>query len=233
VLRIGWQESLKIAIICLRWLNGARDLKARGSGECAEAQRRQSPKYHDGPNGKHMMEASNFIDCYEILEISPNADLGTIERMFRYLAQRYHPDNQDTGDRLRFDAIMAAYGTLKDPVKRAAYDIQRKNHSTEQASDGDGIGRDVDIQNKLLSMLYVQRRRNIRDPGIGSSILGRTLDCPAEHVEFHLWYLKEKGWVNRTDGGAFAITAEGVDRANSEHHRKTIHKFLTDQRQPN
>ena len=177
------------------------------------------------------MEASNFIDCYEILEISPNADLGTIERMFRYLAQRYHPDNQDTGDRLRFDAIMAAYGTLKDPVKRAKHDIQRKNHSTEQASDGDGIGRDADIQNKLLSMLYVQRRRNIRDPGIGSGILGRTLDCPAEHVEFHLWYLKEKGWVNRTDGGAFAITAEGVDRANSEHHRKNITKLLTDQRQ--
>jgi curved DNA-binding protein CbpA len=183
-----------------------------------------------------MMEASNFIDCYEIMEISPNADLGTIERMFRYLAQRYHPDNQDTGDRLRFDAVMAAYGTLKDPVKRAEYDIQHKNHSTsrsklaEEASDCEGIGRDVDIQNKLLSILYVQRRQNIRDPGIGSSILGRTLDCPAEHVEFHLWYLKEKGWVNRTDGGAFAITAEGVDRANSEHHRKTINKLLTDQR---
>jgi curved DNA-binding protein CbpA len=183
-----------------------------------------------------MMEASNFIDCYEILEISPNADLGTIERMFRYLAQRYHPDNQDTGDRLRFDAIMAAYGTLKDPVKRAEYDIQHKNHSTsrskltEEASDCEGIGRDVDIQNKLLSILYVQRRQNIRDPGIGSSILGRMLGCPAEHVEFHLWYLKEKGWINRTDGGALAITAEGVDRANSEHHRKTITKLLTDQR---
>ena len=183
-----------------------------------------------------MMEASNFIDLYEIMEISPNADLATIERMFRYLAQRYHPDNQDTGDRPRFDAIMAAYGTLKDPVKRAQYDIQHKNNSSElaeAASDSEGIGRDADIQDKLLSILYVQRRQNIRDPGIGSGILGRTLDCPAEHMEFHLWYLKEKGWVNRTDGGAFAITAEGVDRANSEHRRKTIHKLLTDQRQTN
>jgi curved DNA-binding protein CbpA len=183
-----------------------------------------------------MMETSNFIDCYEILEISPNADLGTIERMFRYLAQRYHPDNQDTGDRLRFDAIMAAYGTLKDPVKRAEYDIQHKDHSTsrsnlaEEASDSDGIGRDVDIQNKLLSILYVQRRQNMYDPGIGSSTLARMLGCPAEHVEFHLWYLKEKGWINRTDSGVLAITAEGVDRANSEHHRKTINKLLTDQR---
>ena len=46
-----------------------------------------------------MTEASKFIDYYETLEISPNANSGTIERMFRYLAQRYHPDNKDTGDR--------------------------------------------------------------------------------------------------------------------------------------
>jgi preprotein translocase subunit Sec63 len=42
------------------------------------------------------LEASEFVDYYEILEISPNADSGAIERMFRYLAQRYHPDNRDT-----------------------------------------------------------------------------------------------------------------------------------------
>ena len=35
------------------------------------------------------MEASEFIDYYEILEISPNANSGTVERMFRYLAQRF------------------------------------------------------------------------------------------------------------------------------------------------
>jgi len=181
-----------------------------------------------------MMETSNFIDCYEILEISPNADSGTIERMFRYHAQRYHPDNQETGDRLRFDVILAAYGTLKDPVKRAAYDIQHKNNSTklaEDASDSEGIGRDIEIQSKLLSILYARRRQNIGDPGIGTGTLERMLGCPAEHVEFHLWYLKEKGWISRTNSGALAITAEGIDRANSEHHRKTITKLLTDQRQ--
>jgi curved DNA-binding protein CbpA len=44
------------------------------------------------------MKASEFMDYYEILELSSNANSGTIERMFRYLAQRYHPDNRDTGD---------------------------------------------------------------------------------------------------------------------------------------
>ena len=183
------------------------------------------------------MEDAEFIDYYEILEISPNANSATIDRVFRHLAQRYHPDNQDTGDRLRFDEIMEAHDTLRDPVKRAQYDIQHKNHSgtrwklAEEASDSKGIERDVDIQNKLLSLLYVKRRRNISDPGIGNLELERLLGCPAEHLEFHLWYLKEKGWIRRTESGTLAITVEGVDRANSEHHRKTTNKFLTDQSQ--
>ena len=101
--------------------------------------------------------------------------------MFRYLAQRYHPDNRDTGDRLRFDVILEAHNTLRDPVKRARYDIQHKNHSdfrwrlAEEASDSKGIERDVDIQNKTLSILYVKRRQNVSDPGIGYVELERLL----------------------------------------------------------
>jgi hypothetical protein len=98
-----------------------------------------------------------------------------------------------------------------------------------KASDSKGIERDVDIQNKLLSVLYVKRRQNISDPGIGNQELERLLGCPAEHLAFHFWYLREKGWIGRTESGMLAITVEGVDRANSEHHRATTNKLLTDQ----
>ena len=181
------------------------------------------------------MEASEFIDYYEILEISPNANSGTIDRMFRYLAQRHHPDNPDTGNRARFDVIVNAYNTLKDPIKRAQYDIQHKSHSAvrwklvEEASDSKGIERDVDIHNRLLSIFYVKRRQNIRDPGIGDLEFERLLGCPIEHLDFHLWYLKQKGWIERTEKGMLVITVEGVDRANSEHYSKTTNKLLTDQ----
>ena len=182
-----------------------------------------------------MTEASKLVDYYEVLEISPNANSGTIERMFRYLAQRCHPDNKETGDRAAFDAVMEAYETLKDPAKRAQYDIEHKNHSSvrwklaEEASDSKNTERDADIQNKLLSILYVKRRQNIHEPGMGNVGLERLVGCPVEHLEFHLWYLKEKGWIGVTESGMFAITAEGVDHANSEHHRQTTKKLLTDQ----
>jgi curved DNA-binding protein CbpA len=182
-----------------------------------------------------MTEASKFVDFYEILEISPNANSGTVDRMFRYHAQRFHPDNKETGDRNQFDAIVEAHDTLRDPVKRAQYDIQYQNHSTfrvklaEEASDDKTVGRDAEIQNRLLSILYVRRRQNIAEPGVGSLDLERLSGCPAEHLEFHIWYLREKGWVQKTEMGTLAITVAGVDRANSEHQRKETGKLLTDQ----
>ena len=30
-------------------------------------------------------------------------------------------------------------------------------------------------------------------------------------MEFHIWYLKEKGWIQRVETGGYAITASGVE----------------------
>ena len=184
------------------------------------------------------MDGHAFTDYYEILEVSPNANSETIDRIFRYLAQRYHPDNPETRDRHRFDEVVEAHNTLRDPVRRAQYDVQYKSHSAvrrklaEEADDGEGIDRDADIQDKVLSILYVKRRQSINDPGIDNYTLERLSGCPREHLEFHLWYLKQKGWIERIENGTLAITVEGVDRVNSEHHRKATTKLLTDQNSP-
>jgi len=157
-----------------------------------EIKKRQNHKLGD------VVERAQFIDFYEVLEISPNANSETIDRIFRYFAQRYHPDNPESGDRARFDIVMEAHNTLKDPERRAQYDIQHKQHSdfrwklADEASDAKGVERDVDTQNRMLSLLYVKRRQNISDPGIGNMELERLLGCPAEHLEFHIWYLREK-----------------------------------------
>jgi len=186
------------------------------------------------PERGKTVAAPEVLDYYETLEISPNANSETIERMFRYFAQRYHPDNPQTGDRSRFDLIVEAHNTLKDPARRAQYDINFQIRSSARSQlvdevNGTKIWQDVDLQMKLLSILYVKCRQNVRDPGIDYLELERLTRCPAEHLEFHLWYLREKGWIRRTESGTVAITVEGVDRANSEAERKTTNNLLSDQ----
>jgi len=181
------------------------------------------------------MEASGFVDYYEVLEISPHANSETIERMFRYLARRYHPDNRATADRDRFDLILEAHKALRDPERRAQYDIEHqdrlgsRSELAQEACHVDGVDRDVDIQNKLLSIFYAKRRRDLKDPGVGDAELEYLLGCPIEHLQFNLWYMKEKKWIARIEDGTLAITIEGVDRASAESRNRAAKRLLTDQ----
>lgn len=160
----------------------------------------------------------DFIDYYEVLQVNPKADTATIERVFRYLAQEFHPDNQETGNRDRFELLVRAYRTLQDPSTRAEFDVRHQRNQMfrwkliGEATDDSNFDNDNEMQLRILSMLYVQRRRDVDSPAIGSMALSQYLGCPIEHINFHLWYLKEKGWIQRTDTGMWVITAEGVDR---------------------
>ena len=66
---------------------------------------------------------SQTPDYYEILQISPNAEPDTVHRVYRLLAQRFHPDNTETGSDARFRVLAEAYHVLSDPEQRARYDV--------------------------------------------------------------------------------------------------------------
>ena len=179
------------------------------------------------------MDAAIFVDYYGVLEISPSADEATIERMFRFLAHRYHPDNPETGDSSRFHEIVEAHNAIRDPVKRAHYDMLHRSRSGEVASpeepgESEAMKRDIEIQARVLSIFYARRRQSVNDAGVDAFSLERMAGCPREHLEFHLWYMQQKGWIARDQDGVLAITVEGVDRANSEYQRKATIKLLTD-----
>jgi hypothetical protein len=165
------------------------------------------------------MSANEFVDYYELLQLSPNADSETIERIFRHLAKKFHPDNGDFSDNDRFVQIVEAHRTLIDPETRAGYDVRyqdywnRKWRLAAEASGGSALGNDQVTRERLLSLLYVQRRRNMKSPGLGEHEMAHLLGTPPELVEFHLWYLKAKGWVERLETGHLGITALGVDQA--------------------
>ncbi len=181
-----------------------------------------------------MMEAHNFVDYYKVLGMSPEAAAEELGRRFHRLAKRYHPDNPATGDRERFDLVIEAHNMLKDPARRARYDVLHGQLTGSQAGthaekpSASFVGEDVEIQEKLLAPFYARRRQNVREPGVPEFELERIFGCPVDRLEFHLWYLKAKRWIERLDNGMYGITIEGVDHLNAEHHRKATTRLLMD-----
>lgn len=163
------------------------------------------------------MTKNLFRDYYEDLQVSPNADVETIERVYRILAKRYHPDNNSHGDQDKFDIITKAYKTLSSPDQRAAYDATYENQKQQfyqtanQITATDGVDNDQFIRRYMLSILYIERRQDPENGSVGLWQLEKLLGWPEKVLEFHSWYLKQKGLIERTDSGGFAITAQGVD----------------------
>jgi len=64
-----------------------------------------------------------YSDYYAALGVERGASQEEIKKSYRRLAQKYHPDvSKEPEAEERFKQIAEAYGTLKDPEKRAAYD---------------------------------------------------------------------------------------------------------------
>jgi len=164
------------------------------------------------------MSANEFVDFYDLLQLSSNADTETIERIFRHLAKKLHPDHSDQTNNDQFIKIVEAYEVLSNPETRASYDAKyqdywhRKWKLVSVASDLSEIDDDKSARERILSLLYVQRRRSMKSPGLGEVEISRLLNTPLELVDFHLWYIRTKGWVERLDTGHLAITALGVDQ---------------------
>ncbi len=160
---------------------------------------------------------SDVEDHYELLQISPNADAETIQRVYRMLAQRFHPDNSDTGDEKVFQRVLHAYRILIDPEKRASYDVQHRASRAlrwkifDQSKSVQGVEGEKRKRWGILSLLYTKMIEAPRQPGIMIRDLEELLGCPAEHLEFTLWYLKQKCHITGPDNGRYTITAEGVD----------------------
>jgi curved DNA-binding protein CbpA len=175
---------------------------------------------------------ATFVDYYELMQVSPNADEDTIQRIFRHLAKKCHPDHQQ-GDPERFRLLVEAHDTLTNPEARAAYDLKHqafwdtKWKLAADASAGRGFSDDKDVRERLLALYYVQRRSKMQNPGLGEMEVARLMRIPIELVEFHIWYLKEKGWIERLDNGLLAITASGVDEAERDRLRLAPDRLLT------
>jgi hypothetical protein len=166
------------------------------------------------PQLAHSAGAS--LDYYEILQLSPVAETETIHRVYRIMAARFHPDNPDSGDPERFLLLSEAYRVLSDPVQRANYDRQKgePNRAVPLFQARAFVDEKEGEHNRrlgVLCLLYTQRRRNPERPTVGLIELEEMMSIPREYLEFTLWYLKQKRYVEMGQGADYSLTATGVD----------------------
>lgn len=179
-----------------------------------------APEYH--PSQAAAPDAT-LEDLYEVLQVSPTADSETIHRIYRILAQRYHPDNPETGNATAFQAVLQAYQTLSEPEKRAAYDVRYQASKSlrweifEKPSDVEGVMIEKRMRAGVLAALYNLKARQPESSGMTVREMEGLLGCPREHMEFTMWYLRKKELVTTASNGRFEITIEGCDAAEKAH----------------
>jgi curved DNA-binding protein CbpA len=164
------------------------------------------------------------VDYYETLQISANAEPETVHRVYRLLAQRYHPDNKETGNPARFRQLNEAYKVLGDPAERARYDAiyeRQRQARWRLASFSANADSDFDTEAQLrltvLEVLCTKRRTEPQEPAMFLSEIEKLTAAPREHLEFTMWYLVQKKLVQRTDQSMLTITADGIDWLEERH----------------
>jgi curved DNA-binding protein CbpA len=158
------------------------------------------------------------LDHYETLQVSPNAETDTIHRIYRLLAQRFHPDNAETGSAERFQRIHEAYTVLSNPESRARYDVnyhQQRQDRWRLISTGAKSENDFELEQNarltVLEALYTRRRMEPEMPFLLTSDLEGLIGRPREHLMFTIWFLQQKKLVTKDDQSRLQISAEGVE----------------------
>jgi DnaJ domain len=178
-----------------------------------------------------------MVDYYEFLQISPNADVDTVHRVYRFLAARLHPDNPSTGDPEQFKLLKTAYDVLSDRVRRAEYDISRRRQSREPLSSQvdfmDTLDGEINRRLAVLAVLYHRRRTNSGMPEVALAEIEERMGFPRDYLDFTLWYLLKKGYVAKADNAQYTLTAEGVDYVEMQRSDlPMLNKLLTSGAEP-
>jgi curved DNA-binding protein CbpA len=138
--------------------------------------------------------------------------------VYRLLAQRFHPDNGESGNEVRFREVVEAYRVLSDPQERAKYDVahatvkqERWRSVSSSARTDNEFESEQLIRLVVLELLYTRRRTELESPGLSLLDLEALTGRAREHLEFTIWYLTQKKLVTRSDGSVLVITVDGVE----------------------
>lgn len=183
-----------------------------------------------------MESLEQFVDYYAVLRVNPNCSARALEAAYHSLAKIHHPDHSDSADVAKLTAVIEAYKALREAGQRAEYDrlyteatgFVFSNPEDDQGGDKAAVS-DADAHNEVLMLLYKKKRSDALSGGVGRYFVQEMLGCTDNVFEFHLWYLKEKGFIVTAEDGTLDITIAGVDQVISLSRSVSREKLLISQ----
>lgn len=90
---------------------------------------------------------------YDILEVNKNASREIIEKAYKTLVKKYHPDLQENNLKNNYEEkikkINEAYEILSDPEKRKNYDLQLKSNEVSKEDYNNLYNENISLKNEI------------------------------------------------------------------------------------
>ena len=116
---------------------------------------------------------------YDILQINQNASPEIIEKAYKTLAKKYHPDLQEESNKKQAEEILKeineAYEILSNPDKKALYDQNLKNEAISQEDYNEIYEENQNLKNAINHMQN-SRYANPRTNTTNNSNINNTIN---------------------------------------------------------
>ena len=113
-----------------------------------------------------------MINYYKILEVDQNASQEIIDKAYRILVKKYHPDLQNTTNKSiseeKIKQINEAYSILSDPQKRQEYNLTLGNSSISEENYNIVMNENMRLKEELNNLkekmsIYTNYYQDLRD----------------------------------------------------------------------
>ena len=146
-------------------------------------------------------------DYHELLR-GPIVSDPDFDRLYRNLAFRYHPDNQETGSSDVFLRIREIYQIISASRMRP---VEVTISEPIRAFKWKDISNIRDKRLAVLGLLYQRRVRDYRNATVSQAEIESLTGLSNDEAGFILWYFSEKRAVTLAGTNDFMISALGID----------------------
>ena len=202
---VGRETSIQGRVAWCRMKN----LKAYRAGIMFLSPLPEAPLPGEDDGEIYEVEPLQGEDYYEVLQLSPNADLDMIHWAYQMLSQRYHPEKGENKDEISYLKVGEAYRVLGDPERRTDYD----GHPLPARPAPKSLAAQEERKRRhaLLALLYSARRGSTHASVLTLAELQDSAQLPADDAAFAAWYLCEQGYAAADETGRYGLTGKGAD----------------------